>query len=104
MRPTLAVVLALVFVALLAIDPLVCADGCRDDGGKIAPAATTYCAICPGLGPVASRFAVTPVESSLPSVTSTKLWPEQLFAHLIEHLPRHTWLFVSALLHGISDR
>ena len=88
MRPTLAVVLVTIFVALLTLDPLICADGCREDGGDIAPAARTTCAICLGLGPVVGHVAVRPVESSLPSVTAARVWPDQLFAHPIDHPPQ----------------
>jgi hypothetical protein len=37
MRSTLGVMLAIVFVALVAVDPLVCPDGCAEQGVEIAP-------------------------------------------------------------------
>ena len=89
MRPTLVVVIVVVFVALLTIDPVACVDGCREDAGNIAPAATTACVICLGLGPVVKFFAVTPSQTSLPSVTAPALLSEPVLTHPIEHPPRN---------------
>ena len=87
MRSTLGVVLAIGFVALLAVDPLVCADGCRDDGVELASSASA-CVICLGLGPVVGQFVFTPDESFLPPGAVAGTLPEQRVSHPIERPPQ----------------
>ncbi len=89
MRSILGVVLAIVFVALVAVDPLVCPDGCNEHGVEIAPLASP-CVICLGLGPTVSHFIFEPIESVLPAVTVAGTLPERLVSYPIEHPPQRT--------------
>ena len=89
MRSTLGFVLAIVFVALLAVDPLVCADGCRDDGVEFASSAPA-CVICLGLGPVVGQFVFTPDESFFPAGAVAGTLHEQRVSRLIERPPKRT--------------
>ena len=89
MRSTLGVVLAIVFVAFVAVDPFVCTDGCREHSVEIAPLASA-CVICLALGPTASHFVFESIESVSPATTVTGPLPKQLVSYPIEHPPQRT--------------
>ena len=89
MRSTIGVVLVVLFCVLFAADPLVCPDGCTEDGGQAAHPVSA-CAICLGLGPVSSHFVFDSDESVLSHAEVTGLQPEQLFPPPLEHPPQST--------------
>ena len=88
MRSTIGAALAVLIFVLVAADPLVCPDGCREDGGQVA-APASGCVICLGLSPVVTHFVFYSDESVLSQTEVTGLQPEQLFPPPLEHPPQH---------------
>ena len=89
-RSAIGTVLAVLFCVLVAVDPLVCSDGCREEGGQVAPPAGSSCVSCVGLSPVMSHYLFDSDESALNHAEITGVQPEQLFLLPLEHPPQST--------------
>ena len=105
MRSTIGAVLAVLFLVLVAADPLVFPAGCRENGSQVAPPASGR-AICLGLSPVVSHFVFGSDESVLSHAEVTGLQPEQPFPPTARTPPTThlTLLFVAWILVAFSNR